>query len=297
VRQAWSWLSVIVFLEVGIGMLGAGIGCASGAQWPDDTLDEQPTIPVISIPPPGYDAYAFPSCNGGISVYRRAEREWIAVVDLSRARVRNLIGKVQNAASGYGAVDMHAPETFWKSATGDNDDTHCAAVVVSGTYGEWQSWNGLAFGLQRDFKLISYGYASPGGPSPEPQFDGMIKLLAVDSETNGARIEMYSRNVFDQFSDVIGGLAGTADKFMNLSLGRTFAGLRDENGDGTYETLLLYSSDKTTQAHAMMVLQEFGAAQTIMLIGGDAAFLYINGVSVVNGELDIPHAIGIFGHR
>ena len=48
-------------------------------------------------------------------------------------------------------------------------------------------------------------------------------------------------------------------------IGRTFAGVQDADGDGQFETVLIFNSKTTRQADAAGVLRAFGAQQVIML--------------------------------
>jgi hypothetical protein len=96
--------------------------------------------------------------------------------------------------------------------------------------------------------------------------------------------------------DLVGALDVTANKGSLNSVGRTFVGVRDDDADGNFETMLVYSSGAATQPQAASVLTASGAQQQAMLDGSGSTFLVVDGVTRIptDGRL-VPQAIAFYG--
>src|SRR5207253_2235783 len=107
----------------------------------------------------------------------------------------------------------------------------------------------------------------------------------------------YDVGIFSRFPDVVGALNVKAEKRTNSPIQRTFAGVRDDDGDGRRETVLLYSTLHSSQGAAAAVLDGFGALDKVMLDGGSSTFMLLNGSPMVPGFGSVPHAIAIYSGR
>src|SRR5690606_29630100 len=64
--------------------------------------------------------------------------------------------------------------------------------------------------------------------------------------------------------NIIGGLTEEANKRAKFSVGRTFVGIDDRDGDGQLETILVFNTISTQQTSAADVLRSFGAEKVMM---------------------------------
>jgi hypothetical protein len=130
---------------------------------------------------------------------------------------------------------------------------------------------------------MSYGY----GVGKE--YLGLIRTLAYDSSFGSSSIQPYNRSTFDAgIPDVVGGLDPTADKSKNSNIGRTFVGVRDDNGDGHSETVVFFSSAYATQSWAVNILNGFGTGSKMMLDGGGSTGLIIGGTQYIKPVRTLP---------
>ncbi len=95
--------------------------------------------------------------------------------------------------------------------------------------------------------------------------------------------------------DLIVGLAENANRRASRPTGRTFAGLADEDGDGRYETLLIFNSETATQPRAAAALRAFGAEDLLMLDGGGSTQLICQGRLYIASGRPIPQTLAVVG--
>jgi hypothetical protein len=100
---------------------------------------------------------------------------------------------------------------------------------------------------------------------------------------------LYSSNA----PDILGGLTVEANKRARQSTGRTFAGVDDRNGDGLFETVLIFNTRTALQTDAAAVLQSFGADKVIMLDGGGSTQLLCQEKPILYSERLIPQALAV----
>jgi hypothetical protein len=91
--------------------------------------------------------------------------------------------------------------------------------------------------------------------------------------------------------DVLAGLTEDANKRANKSVGRTFIGIDDRDGNGIFETVLVLNTLSAKQEDVAKVLREFGADKVMMLDGGGSAQLICQGKPYVPSERLIPQAL------
>lgn len=230
----------------------------------------------------------------GVRVYKKdyqgGQPDYVTVVDLRKATIRNLTGSYSN-----GNVSRKSMSTFWNDAVAMNTTTAKAKIVINGTF---FNDNGspnptqIAFGLKVRNNKISYGYAVGS------EFPGLIRTLAFNSFGASTSIQSHSNSTFDGSTpDVVGALDVTADKSASTFLPRTFVGNIDSDGNGVAETLLLFSTAYGRQASADGVLKAFGATSRAMLDGGGSTFLIIDGSSKISTTRTVPHAIAVYAGK
>jgi Ricin-type beta-trefoil lectin domain/Phosphodiester glycosidase len=229
--------------------------------------------------------------NTGVSVYQKdyenAASDFVTVVDLRIATLRNLTGAVNGELIGRKSLT-----SFWQDAIDQSSGNFQAQVVINGTFfgNDQRSATDIAFGLKARNQIITYGYGLN-------EYPGLNKTFAFNSFAASAQIQPYSNATFDTIPDVIGALAAQADKSAARRLGRTFVGAVDTNQDSQLEIVLFFSSAASTQAHADAVLKDFGAGGVAMLDGGGSTGLISAGTAEIKTNRTLPHAIAIFADK
>ncbi|HEY9639542.1 MAG TPA: ricin-type beta-trefoil lectin domain protein [Coleofasciculaceae cyanobacterium] len=227
----------------------------------------------------------------GVNVYQKdyenADPDFVTVVDLRIATVRNLTGTVNGELIGRKLLTG-----FWQDAVDQNSENFKAQVVINGTFfgTDQQSATDIAFGLKARNHIITYGYGLN-------EYPGLNKTFAFNSFAANAQIQPYSNTTFDLTPDVIGALAAQANKSASSRLGRTFVGTIDTDQDSEADTVLFFSSAASTQTHAAGTLQAFGATDVAMLDGGGSTGLIVDGTAYIKTDRTLPHAIAIFADK
>lgn len=237
--------------------------------------------PAAIVPlPPNWLAVSLGAPSNGVRVYRQGS-EYVTILDMRKGTTKLLTGAVTTPPNDPTRKLVQRKKTtdFWSDAVAQNTASAKVKVVVGGTFGAWSQPTGIAFGLKRAGSLISYGYAAPGGPQPE--YPGKVKLITFNNAMKRAWIGPYNLDSFSTSPDLMGALEVDANKSPNTNTGRTFFGVRDDDGDGNLETVLVFTSPSSTQAHASSVLSAFGAQQKAMVDGSGSTFLMIDGVTKI----------------
>ena len=126
------------------------------------------------------------------------------------------------------------------------------------------------------------------------------RVLVLDGST--ARIVTYTPTT-NGFSAVSNALSS----YRNAVVGRhpentgssarddrTYAGVRDADGNGTYETVIFYSSPKATWQEAQNVVEvDFRAYRSVQFDGSDSSQLHCNGTSYLSNSRPVPQAFAI----
>jgi Phosphodiester glycosidase len=240
----------------------------------------------IAPAPAGYQSILNTS---GVKVFKNSARSsYITVIDLDRAEAIDLTGKYTDAPQGR--VAPRSMSEFWQDSVSQNTPQRRAQVVINGAFfAKYNQPTGIAFGLKSAGTVISYGYGLT-------EFPGLNKTVAWNNDTKQAEISNYARSTFDnpQFPEVVGALAETAGKRANRELARTFIGVKDRDGDGKNETIIVFSSKAAKQVDAVETLKGFGAKQVAMLDGGGSTGLVVDGKRLIDSGTSIPHAIGFY---
>lgn len=232
----------------------------------------------------------------GVQVYKKdyagGQPDYVTVIDLRRATIRNLAGSLPNPPDGR--VHRKSLSSFWNDAAAKNTSTVKAKVVVNAAFFSTNdNPTGIAFGLKVADRVISYGYEIGNSI-----YNGLIRTFSFNSSQKVASIQAYARGTFDSPTpEVVGALDPTADKSASSYVGRTFVGVRDDDGNGTRETVILFSSSYARQIDASNVLTGFGASEKAMLDGGGSTGLIINGTPYISTSRMVPHAIAVYAGK
>jgi hypothetical protein len=94
--------------------------------------------------------------------------------------------------------------------------------------------------------------------------------------------------------DIIGGLDTDYSKWKYLTIERTFFGVHDGTGDGTRETLLIYTSGWASQSYAEKQLRDFGADEVVMYDGNESTQLVVDGSLKISASRQLPNALVVY---
>jgi Phosphodiester glycosidase len=232
--------------------------------------------------------------ESGVQVYQKdysgRQSDYVTVVNLEKGTIRNLTGSVTGATTG---IKKKLLSEFWEDAVNKNTSRQKAKVVVNGAFFSTNDDpTGIAFGLKISGNTISYGYGIG------KEYIGQVRIFSFNSQQASANIQSYDKRIFDSSTqDVVGGLDVTANKYPERNLPRTFVGVRDRDGNGTKETVILYSSSYARQIDADNILTDFGASATAMLDGGGSTGLIVDGKPLILTRRKLPHAIAVFAGK
>lgn len=243
--------------------------------------------------PPGF--YLVQSQNG-VQLYRKdypgGAPDYVQIVDLSTgAAVKPLHGAISDPGVGqgvYGGNDAHfrsrSLADYWHSFIAENPTAFC---VTNGQFFYMPEYpTRLPFPLKVNGNILTDGYGIKDFPG---------KKLMLELWSGRADIVTLSKDALLTSSapDIIAGLTEDAPKRIKFAVGRTFFGVADQNGDGTYKTVLVFNSSISRQDEAANVLRSFGAEKVMMLDGGGSTQLSCEGKSYIYSDRLIPQAIGI----
>ncbi|MGB9585853.1 MAG: phosphodiester glycosidase family protein [Anaerolineales bacterium] len=232
----------------------------------------------------------------GVQLYRKdypsGTPDYVQVIYLKRgAEVRLLHGDISltNFSPGvYGGSDARLSsrsiEQYWQEIVTSTSRAFC---VTNGVFFNMYEYpTRLPFPLKVDGQIVSGGYSK--GEFTDEKMMLEIWLNQVD-------IKPLTKLNF-QFStapNILSGLSETSRKSPEKFVGRTFAGVRDDNGDGVFETLLLFSTQTARQIDAAQTLRDFGAQKVLMLDGGLSTQLLCQGKTYIKTDRLIPNAIAV----
>ena len=139
-------------------------------------------------------------------------------------------------------------------------------------------------------QFISDGYAGTN------EFLNQKKVLEIWS--NQAKISDFEDQ--DPYSKItapnaVVALSKKANKQSAKNLGRVFVGVKDIDGDGVTETVLILSSKMASQDLMVEILDYFEAEDVLMLDGGNSTQLVIEGQTYINSSRDIPASMVVLG--
>ncbi|MEM7556058.1 MAG: phosphodiester glycosidase family protein [Cyanobacteria bacterium P01_A01_bin.84] len=222
------------------------------------------------------------------------QKEFITIVDIRKASLKNLTGTLVNNRKHQFKVTKKTINQFWQDAASQyshQKQLHQKKlqVVLNGTFfSTKENPTGIAFGLQTNSKLITYGYAIGN------EYPGQITTFAFKPSLSSATIAAYTPQAFQLYPEVVGALHPLADKSAKKYLPRTFVGIKDKNKDSINETVIFYSSNYARQIDAIATLRKFGSHRNAMLDGGGSTGIIVNHKPMILTNRPIPHAIAIY---
>lgn len=247
----------------------------------------------VIAPPDGFELIR---ASIGVQLYRKdyptGTPDYVQVIQFKRgAEIRLLYGDINStgaAAGVYGGYDARLSsrsiEQYWQDIFSMTSRGFC---VTNGVFFNMYEYpTRLPFPLKVDGQIVSGGYSK--GEFTDEKMMLEIWLDQVD-------IKPLTKLNF-QFStapNILSGLYETSRKSPEKYVGRTFAGVRDDNEDGVFETLLIFSTQSARQVDAAQTLRDFGAQKVLMLDGGLSTQLLCQGKTYIKTDRLIPNAIAI----
>ncbi|MFN3307568.1 MAG: phosphodiester glycosidase family protein [Anaerolineales bacterium] len=242
------------------------------------------------------DGFKLIRSSVGVQLYRKeypgGYPDYVQVIRLDRgAEVRLLHGKVnhQGVTSGvYGGLDVRFTSRsvlkYWDEIISQTSRAFC---VTNGQFFYMYEYpTRLPFPLKVNGKVVSGGYS-------KGEFTDQKLMLEIWKEH--ADIRPLTKVDFQKSTapNIVGGLTEDARKSPQKYVGRTFIGVADQNRDGVYETLLIFSAQAARQRDAAEILRNFGAEKVMMLDGGLSTQLVCQGKAYIQTERLIPQAIAV----
>jgi hypothetical protein len=224
--------------------------------------------------------------------YRGGTPDYVQIIDLMRgAGVVPILGQVQDTGAGNGVyggndarISQYQVNRFWNDFSATYQGAFC---MVNGEFFLMrESPTRLPFPLKVNGEIITDGYAIQ-----EYQDQKLILEIWADR----VDIQPLTRDTLYQSdaNHIIAGLTEDARKNIQNFVGRTFIGVLDQEQDGRFETLLVFSTKTAKQKDAAEVLRSFGAEKVMMLDGGESTQLVCRSGSYISTDRHLPQVIGI----
>lgn len=284
-----------------------GAGNSNPVVQPTTILPSNPSEEVgtlnqeVTVPPPGFQPGA---TAVGVTTYKKdygnGRVDYVLEVNLKKARLRQFTGPIASQGVGQGPLGGNNPHItrqplnwFWNEAK--NREPTAVAVFNAQFFDPNAYPTPLAFSVKMDGQHLTDGYGIT------KEFPGQKRTLEWTKASSWARIDPYSSAALKQqsngVSDIVVGLDTVANKGPGNTVGRTFIGVKDADGEGTPDTMLVLVTTAATQTDAQNVLTGFGALRQVMLDGGGSSQLILNGVAAVSSGRTIPHALAVVAGR
>ncbi len=225
--------------------------------------------------------------------YKNGTPDYVQVIQLDQgASLKLLYGEVTEARPGKGVfggndarILSQSLSKYWKGMLSQSSEVFC---VTNGQFFYMpESPTRLTLPLKTNGEVVTDGFGAD-------QFVGKRLMLelwpdhADIRELNGAALYASAA------PEILGGLTVDANRRAKQRVGRTFAGIDDRDGDGLYETVMLFNTRTALQTDADYVLRGFGADKVMMLDGGGSTQLMCQGEPIIASERLIPQAIAVF---
>jgi len=224
--------------------------------------------------------------------YRQGNPDFVQVIDLgSGAIVRFMHGQIADPGAGKGVYGGNNPSIlgqslmrFWVDFVAQHQLAFC---ITNGSFFYLPEHpTRLAFPLKVDGVVVSDGY----GIREYPEQKLMLELWPGHADIRPlSQQALYGSDA----PDILAGLSEEANKRAPHYVGRTFAGVDDRDGDGQFETLLIFNTKTARQVDAAKILRNFGADKVIMFDGGGSTQLTCRGKVLIESERLIPEAIAV----
>jgi hypothetical protein len=156
--------------------------------------------------------------------------------------------------------------------------------ITNGTFAEQGSAgtsSQVSFAIKNGYTIRTCGYDNNNGLAKRILriFNSYATITAFNPCPT-ADLRAWQCNAFEPVRDAIGTTVPTAlvgfDPAVNANgrmdqpIGRTYVGIKDKNGDGLKETVLIYTCSNATQSQAYQALLNVGASKIIMYDGSGA---------------------------
>jgi len=228
--------------------------------------------------------------------YSGGKPDYVQVINLENgASVKLLYGSIENKGSGEGVYGGDNPKfkraslsQFWSTFSSNYGN---AFSIVNGQFFDTNSNPAaLAFPLKSNGRIISDGYGIS-------EFTNQKLILEIWSNKVDIKSLTKQNLINSSASNILAGLSEDANKGISNQVARTFAGIMDSNNNGTFETLLIFTSSYANQSEAASVLRSFGASKIIMFDGGGSSQLICEDEAYVSSSRTIPQAIGVISAK
>lgn len=265
--------------------LCAGLFVPEGAARAQDPLP----VPV----PPGFRAI---DSAPGVTLYRKDYQDgtpdFVQVAHLNQgAAVEVLHGEITARRPDRGMFGGPDPRLrsrsladYWQEIKSQFRSAFC---VTNGQFFYMVEYpTRLPYPLKKDGVIVADGY---------DQKHHLDQRVMLELWSDRADIQPLSGEALHASTapDIIGGLTEEANKRAKYRVGRTFMGVADYNGDGAYESVLLFTTTSARQSDAAEVLRDFGAAKVMMLDGGGSTQLMCGKKAYIESERLIPQAVAV----
>jgi hypothetical protein len=249
-------------------------------------------------PPPGFELILEDS---GVWLYRKdytnGTPDYVQVIDLAQgAGMRLLHAPITAERPGrgvYGGSDarlgFNSLAGFWRqlvAAYPQDGKGESAFCVTNGQFFYMpENPTRLALPLKVDGQVLTEGFGYEQYPEKL-----MLELWSDRADINPLTVEtLYASGA----PDILGGLPEDANKRAPYAVGRTFIGVDDWDGDGSFEVIYLFATPTASQGAVAQVLRDFGAKKVMMLDGGGSTQLICHGNSYISSDRLIPQAIAV----
>lgn len=224
--------------------------------------------------------------------YQGGNPDFVQVVNLSEGAALVLLhGNIVQPGTGNGAYGGNNPSfkrqtmrEIWDDFSTSRNNAFC--VTNGQFFVDTADPTTLAFPLKIDGEYTSDGYGISEYPNQKLILEIWEDKVDIVPLTKDA---LYSSSA----PNIIAGLTEDANKSPQNATGRTFIGISDSNGDGRYDTVIIFNSKTAKQSESANVLRRFGADKIIMLDGGGSTQLICNGIDYVSSSRKIPQSIGV----
>jgi hypothetical protein len=218
--------------------------------------------------------------------------DFVQVIDLHQgAQLALLYGGLQDLRNGkgvFGGNDARFTSLtlgqYWNQLSEKYENPFC---VTNGQFFYMPEYpTRLPFPLKVEGQILTDGYDNKN-------FEGQKLILEIWGDRVNIQ-ELTQNTLYSSTApNIVGGLTEDARKSPDKYVARTFVGIKDQNKDGKYETVLIFNTQTARQEDAAQVLRSFGAARVMMLDGGSSTQLICQKFSYISTDRLVPQAIGV----
>jgi hypothetical protein len=256
-----------------------------------------PVLAQTSTPPPDVPPGFFQvDSDLGVWLYRKdypaGNPDYVQVIDLAEgARLKLMHGELKELREKkgvYGGADPKMTslpiQTYWQQVSAQEKEAFCATNGQFFYMPEYPTR--LAFPLKVDGVVVTDGWGI------DTYVDQKLMLELWDDHAD--IVELSQETLYGSSApNAIGGLTEEANKRSKFSVGRTFVGVDDRDGDGSSETILVFNTLSAKQSGAAETLRSFGADEVMMLDGGGSTQLLCRDGFLIRSDRPVPQAIAV----